>query len=112
VTLAWIGRDLSLALAAAAVVGSSIGGAQFILYGLSPTYYPTAVRGTGTGAAIASGRLGSITGPLLAGLLLNSGNGSGFVLLTLLPVAAFAALSAALLLRCKPAEEAGLTLPA
>jgi hypothetical protein len=42
---------------------------------------------------------------VLAGQLLNSGNGSGFVLLALLPVAVFAALSAVFLLRCKPAEE-------
>jgi AAHS family 3-hydroxyphenylpropionic acid transporter len=110
--LASIGPDLGLALAAAALVGSSIAGAQYILYGLSPTYYHTAIRGTGTGAAIASGRLGSIAGPVLAGFLLNSGNSSGFVLLALLPVAFFAALSAMLLLRCKPAEEPGLSVPA
>jgi AAHS family 3-hydroxyphenylpropionic acid transporter len=103
--LARIHADLGLALAAAALVGSSITGAQFILYGLSQTYYHTAIRGTGTGAAIASGRLGSIVGPMLAGLLLNSGNGSGFVLVALLPVAVFAALSAVFLLRCRPAEE-------
>jgi MFS transporter, AAHS family, 3-hydroxyphenylpropionic acid transporter len=110
--LASIGPDLRLALAAAALVGSSIAGAQFILYGLSPTYYDTAIRGTGTGAAIASGRLGSIAGPVLAGLLLNSGNGSGFVLVALMPVAFFAALSAMRLLRCKPAEEPALSLSA
>jgi len=109
-TLAAIGPDLGIALAAAALVGSSIAGAQFILYGLSPTYYHTAIRGTGTGAAIASGRLGSVAGPVLAGFLLNSGNGSGFVLLCLLPVAFFAALSAMLLLRCKPPEERALAV--
>jgi len=110
--LASIGPDLGIALAAAALVGSSIAGAQYILYGLTPSYYHTPIRGTGTGAAIASGRLGSIAGPVLAGFALNSGNGSGFVLLALLPVAFFAALSAMLLLRCKPAEERGLALPA
>ncbi len=103
--LAAIGPDLGFALTGAALVGSSIAGAQFILYGLSPTYYPTAVRGTGTGAAIASGRLGSIAGPALAGWLLNSGNGSGFLLLMLLPVAVLAAVAATLLLRCAPAGE-------
>ena len=61
-------------------------------------------------AAIASGRLGSVAGPVLAGFLLNSGNGSGFVLLCLLPVAFFAALSAMLLLRCKPPEERALAV--
>lgn len=110
--LASIGADLGLALGAAALVGSSTAGAQFILYGLSTTYYHTAIRGTGTGAAIASGRLGSIAGPLLAGLLLSSGNDSGFVLLALLPVAMLAAFAAILLLRCKPADEPGLSMAA
>ena len=110
--LASIGADLGLALGAAAVVGSSTAGAQYILYGLSATYYHTAIRGTGTGAAIASGRLGSIAGPLLAGVLLSSGNDSGFVLLALLPVAMLAAFAATLLLRCKPAEEPGPSLTA
>ena len=110
--LASIGPDLVLALSAAALVGSSIAGAQFILYGLSTTYYHTAIRGTGTGAAIASGRLGSIAGPLLAGVLLSSGSGSGSVLLSLLPVAALAALAAMLLLRCQPAGPPGLSLTA
>ena len=100
--LASIGPDLGLALGAAAVVGSCTAGAQYILYGLSPTYYHTAIRGTGTGAAVAAGRLGSIAGPALTGLLLNSGGDSTRVLLSLLPVALLSALSAMLLLRYKP----------
>ena len=41
--------------------------AQLVLYALAPPSYPTAVRATGVGAAVAIGRLGSVAGPLAAG---------------------------------------------
>ncbi|MEE2033674.1 MFS transporter [Rhodococcus chondri] len=53
-------------------------GAWGALYAIGPELYPTAVRGSGTGAAAAFGRLASILAPLLVPLLLDSG-GSGLV---------------------------------
>src|SRR5690606_24829632 len=35
-------------------------GANYALYGVAPQYYPTHVRGTGSGASVAVGRVGSI----------------------------------------------------
>lgn len=80
-----------------ALAGLLVVGAQFCLYGLAPSYYPSAVRGTGSGAAVAVGRLGSILGPLVAGLLLGGGASAGQVLWTMAPVA-LAAGAAVLLL--------------
>jgi MFS transporter, AAHS family, 3-hydroxyphenylpropionic acid transporter len=54
-------------------------GGQLVLYAIAPALYPAAVRGTGVGAAVAVGRIGSIAGPLLAGGLLAHGFGPNAV---------------------------------
>jgi AAHS family 3-hydroxyphenylpropionic acid transporter len=87
-----------LVAATAGLVGGCLLGAQFTLYGLSPAYYPTLERGTGTGSAVALGRLGSATGPYLAGQLLSAGATATQVLQSLLPIAAVAAAAALLLM--------------
>jgi MFS transporter, AAHS family, 3-hydroxyphenylpropionic acid transporter len=50
------------------------------------------VSGTGVGAAVAAGRIGSIAGPLVGGALLDAGYGPGVV-----PAAAIPGLVVALL---------------
>lgn len=77
-----------LAMLTGAVVGVATLGAQSVLYNLAPSLYPTAIRGTGLGAAVAAGRLGSVTGPLLAGVLVGAGRSPGEVLTALLPMVA------------------------
>ena len=67
-------------LAAAFAAGFFVLGGQLILYALTPLYYPVRVRATGTGAAVAAGRLGSLTGPIAAGALLTGGASAGTVL--------------------------------
>jgi len=52
------------------LLGCFIQGAQAGLNALSVRYYPTAMRATGVGWALGVGRLGSIVGPVLGGLLL------------------------------------------
>src|SRR6202043_1706332 len=84
--------------AAAAMMGTCLIGAQFVLYGLSPAYYQTITRGTGTGAAVALSRLGSATGPYLAGQLLGAGASATQVLQSLLPLTGAAAIAALLLM--------------
>ncbi|MFL6966399.1 3-(3-hydroxy-phenyl)propionate transporter MhpT [Pseudomonas alvandae] len=59
--------------------------AQLVLYALAPPSYPTAVRATGVGAAVAIGRLGSVAGPLAAGQILAAGAGTSTVLLATSP---------------------------
>ena len=60
-------------------------GAQLVTFSLTPGFYPDAVRNTGVGAMVTSGRLGSITGPLIAGQLLHSGLSVRWVFIALAP---------------------------
>jgi AAHS family 3-hydroxyphenylpropionic acid transporter len=73
------------ALLACACAGAFIIGAQLMLFALAPLFYPTRIRGTGVGASVALGRLGSVVGPLFAGTLIAAGGGSAAVLLAILP---------------------------
>ena len=50
--------------------GFTVLGAQSSSNALTATYYPTAMRSTGLGWALGVGRIGSIVGPILGGLLL------------------------------------------
>lgn len=53
------------------LLGCFVQGAQAGLNALSARYYPTSMRATGVGWALGVGRLGSIVGPVLGGLLLS-----------------------------------------
>jgi AAHS family 3-hydroxyphenylpropionic acid transporter len=79
---------------AALAAGYFVLGSQFVLYGLAPRLYQHQARGAGVGAAVAVGRVGAISGPLLVGLALGSGASSGRAILLLVPlvIAAGAAL--------------------
>jgi MFS transporter, AAHS family, 3-hydroxyphenylpropionic acid transporter len=79
--------------AGAFLAGFFVIGGQLVLYAMAPALYPANVRGTGVGAAVAAGRLGSISGPLLAGLWLSHGFEPGTVPLIAVPglLVAFAA---------------------
>jgi AAHS family 3-hydroxyphenylpropionic acid transporter len=85
------GLGMTLLLSGAA--GFFLLGANYALYGVAATYYPTNVRGTGSGASVAVGRVGSIIGPLLAGVLLGSGTSASGVVQYMVPVAALAGLA-------------------
>jgi AAHS family 3-hydroxyphenylpropionic acid transporter len=86
--VALAGKAFALVVLACAGAGVFIVGAQLILFALAPLYYPGANRGTGVGAAVAAGRLGSVFGPLYAAALLAGGGGSATVLLGILPFVA------------------------
>lgn len=88
-------------------LGIGLVGGQSILYGLAPLCYPAEVRGTGIGTAVAVGRLGSITGPLVASALLLGGATSAGVLLTVAPVA-FVGGSMAMILAQRSAARAAI----
>ncbi len=76
------------------VVGFAVMAAQATVLALGPACYPSAVRGTGVGMAIGAGRLGSITGPMLAASLLGAGQSAAGVLTSIAPIAAVAAICA------------------
>lgn len=79
--------------------GMCVVGAQAMLYALAATCYPMVNRGTGVGAAVAVGRLGSIVGPFAAGQLLAMGKSSAVVIGASVPVTLIAALAALLAVR-------------
>jgi MFS transporter, AAHS family, 3-hydroxyphenylpropionic acid transporter len=88
------------ALAASAFcAGMFVIGGQSVLYALSAAFYPTAMRGTGVGAAVAVGRVGSVVGPLAAGQLLAMGRSSSVVIGASIPVTLIAAVAALMLIR-------------
>jgi MFS transporter, AAHS family, 3-hydroxyphenylpropionic acid transporter len=103
-TLAYVAVIVSLVLLNAArseiltvVMSGAVGffllGANYALYGVATKYYPGSIRGTGSGASVAVGRVGSILGPLLAGLMMSAGSTANSVVSTMIPVAALAAVA-------------------
>jgi AAHS family 3-hydroxyphenylpropionic acid transporter len=99
-TLAMVGiapASLAVWLCLGAALGATVMGSQSTLYGLAPSCYPAAVRGTGVGAAVSFGRFGAAAGPLLASQLVAAGFGPSQVLLTLLPVVAVAGIASTII---------------
>ncbi|GAD59405.1 MFS transporter [Brevundimonas abyssalis] len=86
-----------------AVISGFAGGfilsATVLLYGLATDLYPTEIRGTGVGAATAMGRLGAITGPLLAGAMMTAGLTTATLLPALAPFALAGGVAAVILAR-------------
>ena len=69
-SLAFI-RSFSLMMTAVFVAGIFVQGAQAGINALAATYYPTSLRSTGVGWSLGIGRLGSILGPILGGMMLS-----------------------------------------
>ncbi len=90
--------DFTALVVSAFFAGMFVTGAQSVLYALAAAFYPTAMRGTGVGAAVAFGRLGSVVGPLAAGQLLAMGSSSAIVIGASIPVTLVAAAAALLLI--------------
>ena len=67
------GSSLPITLVAASLCGIGTIGAQNCNNGVVAKYYPTPVRATGVGWALAVGRVGSIVGGLAGGALLKAG---------------------------------------
>jgi AAHS family 3-hydroxyphenylpropionic acid transporter len=105
VSLCCLSFSPTVAVLALSAVGCGlfIVGGQSALYGLAAIYYPAEMRGTGVGAAVAVGRIGSFAGPLLAGFLLSLGQSATIVIGSSIPVILIAAISALMLVR-KPKQ--------
>lgn len=96
-------RNVGMILLFSGAAGFFLMGANYALYGVAASYYPQQVRGVGSGASVAVGRIGSIVGPVLAGLLLGAGATATNVIYYMAPAAAVAALAVfALSYRPKP----------
>lgn len=87
----------SVTLAAMVVAGFIAGmfttGGQSVLYALAPMFYPALGRVTGVGSAVAIGRLGAMSGPLVVGKMLALGTGTAGVILACAPGIVVAAIS-------------------
>ncbi|MBF3710112.1 3-(3-hydroxy-phenyl)propionate transporter MhpT [Burkholderia pseudomallei] len=91
--------------AAAFAAGMFVIGGQSVLYALAASHYPAAMRGTGVGAAVAAGRIGSVVGPLAAAQLLAMGRSGAVVIGASIPVTLLAAAAALLLVRRPPTAD-------
>jgi AAHS family 4-hydroxybenzoate transporter-like MFS transporter len=87
-----LGHSVIFVTIAIFAAGFCIVGGQIAANALAAGYYPTSVRATGVGWALGIGRVGSIVGPLVGGVLLTMKWSAGEVFIT----AAAAALCAAL----------------
>jgi AAHS family 4-hydroxybenzoate transporter-like MFS transporter len=93
-----------LALILSFLLGFLVIGAQAGLNVLAASFYPTQVRSTGVGWALGVGRIGSIAGPLLAGMLLTL-HWEPWQILLAGAIPALLASGAILSGRCMPAQE-------
>jgi MFS transporter, AAHS family, 3-hydroxyphenylpropionic acid transporter len=77
---------LGLVLLTVFALGCGLIAGQGFLYATAPRCYPALIRGVGVGSAVAVGRLGSIVGPKLGGMLKAEGHSSSQLLLDILPL--------------------------
>lgn len=80
-------------LLAGFVAGFFATGGQCVLYALAPHFYRPSIRATGVGSAVAIGRLGAMSGPLVAGKMLVLGTGTTGVMLASAPGIVLAAVA-------------------
>jgi AAHS family 4-hydroxybenzoate transporter-like MFS transporter len=66
-----LGHSAALVTVAIFIAGFCIVGGQIAANALAAGFYPTSVRATGVGWALGMGRIGSIIGPLVGGVLLS-----------------------------------------
>jgi MFS transporter, AAHS family, 3-hydroxyphenylpropionic acid transporter len=79
-------HEFALAVAAAFGLGGALLAAQGYFYASAASTYPTSIRGVGSGATVAAGRLGSVAGPMLGGALTAAGHRSTQLLSEIVPV--------------------------
>jgi AAHS family 3-hydroxyphenylpropionic acid transporter len=83
--------DYFAIMALSGALGFFVLGCNYAVYGAAASYYAAEMRGRGSGAAIAWGRLGSVAGPLIGGYLLQGGSAPSEVVYAMAPFALVAA---------------------
>jgi AAHS family 3-hydroxyphenylpropionic acid transporter len=76
------------------LLGCAVLAAQAFLYAIAPACYPTSIRGVGVGAAVAVGRIGSIVGPKIGGVIKAAGHSYSQLLIDLLPIVVVGSMTA------------------
>jgi AAHS family 4-hydroxybenzoate transporter-like MFS transporter len=89
-----LGHSAVLVSVAIFAAGFCVVGGQIAANALAAAFYPTSVRATGVGWALGMGRVGSIVGPLVGGVLLAGKWSTAAVFLTAAAAALCAALAA------------------
>ncbi|MDY7579924.1 MFS transporter [Herbaspirillum sp. RTI4] len=84
--LANSGTNWTLVFILAGAAGLGIGGQQIVLNYMVAETYPTALRATATGWAIAAGRVGAIVGSASGGWFLEHGGPSGYYMALIGPL--------------------------
>jgi AAHS family 4-hydroxybenzoate transporter-like MFS transporter len=108
-SMAMMAHSWPLVIIMAFLLGFLVIGAQAGLNVLAANFYPTSIRSTGVGWALGIGRIGSIAGPILAGMLLSMEWQPWQVLLAGAVPALFA-LGAILLVRWAPSVDSPYTV--
>ena len=62
------------------VTGALLNGVQTTMYALATNVYPTEIRGTGVGAAVAVGRIGNVLAVYVGNYAINVGQARGYFL--------------------------------
>ena len=71
ITVGSAGTSVGLLMAAVLFAGYCVVGAQGGANAAAATYYPASIRSTGVGWALGVGRVGSIIGPILGGMMIS-----------------------------------------
>jgi AAHS family benzoate transporter-like MFS transporter len=71
IVLMGFGHNYTLLMVLVCLAGIGFNGAQNMINGYSPTYYPPSMRSTAMGYNFVFGRLGGIVGPTMIGLLVS-----------------------------------------
>lgn len=72
-SLSFVAGAFPLVVTIAFLLGFCVVGGQGGINALAAGFYPTSIRSTGVGWALGVGRIGSIVGPMLAGVMLSAG---------------------------------------
>src|ERR1700733_11164605 len=89
-----LGHSIVFVTMAIFAAGFCMVGGQIAANALAATFYPTSIRSTGVGWALGIGRVGSIVGPLVGGVLLTMKWSTGEVFMAAATAALCAALAA------------------
>jgi AAHS family 3-hydroxyphenylpropionic acid transporter len=89
--------EITVTLVVVFLLGCAILASLAFLNATAPECYPTIIRGIGVGAVVAAGRLGSVAGPKLGGVLQSMGHNTSQLLMDIVPLAVVASLTGLLL---------------
>jgi AAHS family 4-hydroxybenzoate transporter-like MFS transporter len=92
-----VGAAVGVIMAVVFAAGFFVIGSQFCMNALAASAYPTSVRATGIGWALGIGRVGSVIGPIIGGMLLSLGWTPNALFLAAALPAGVAAIAVALL---------------